>query len=347
MQYSFFDETTRTAKLSALGDTLEQLNAIVNWRIFTPVLERAIPRTVNPKGGRPPFDNLFMFKVLVIKRLYNLSHEQTEYQINDRISFMRFLGLGLGDRVPDEKTIWLYEDMLSKSEAGKDLFDLFFSAIAEKGYITRKGSIVDASFIEAPKRKNTKEQREALKRGEAPEEWADPEHPQKWMQRDTDATWTKKGNESHFGYKDNVKVDLESKFIVDFTVTTASVHDVNGAEGLFDEKDEVAYGDAAYPSLVLPEGVENRISEKGARNRPLTENQKADNHEKAKLRCRVEHVFAGIVQMVGGTGIRCKSRERAAFNISMINLLYNMRRLLSLENPTTNWIKRKRRLALA
>jgi IS5 family transposase len=288
-----------------------------------------------------------MFKVLVIKRLFNLSHEQTEYQINDRISFMRFLGLGLGDRIPDEKTIWLYEDTLSKSEAGKDLFDLFFAAIAEKGYITRKGSIVDASFIEAPKRKNTKEQREALKHGEAPEEWADPDHPQKWMQRDTDATWAKKGNESHFGYKDNVKVDLDSKFIVDFNVTTASVHDVNGAENLFDENDNVAYGDAAYPSLALPEGVNNQICEKGARSRPLTEEQKAANHEKAKLRCRVEHVFAGIVQMAGGTEIRCKSRERATFNISMLNLLYNMRRLLSLENPTTNWIKRKRRLALA
>jgi IS5 family transposase len=285
---------------------------------------------VNPKGGRPPFDNLFMFKVLVIKRLYNLSHDQTEYQINDRISFMRFLGLGLGDRVPDAKTIWLYEDLLSKSETGKDLFDLFFAAIAEKGYITRKGSIVDASFIEAPKRKNTKEQREALKRGEAPEEWADPEHPQKWMQRDTDATWTKKGNESHFGYKDHVKVDLDSKLIVDYNVTTASVNDAKGAEGLFDENDNAAYGDAAYPSLTLPEGVENQICEKAARNRPLTDEQRANNHIKAKRRCRVEHVFAGMVQMVGGTSIRSKNISRASFDISMLNLLYNMRRVVSL-----------------
>ena len=335
MQFSFFDENNRLDKLTKMGDVLEQLNAIVSWKIFTHVLDRAIVREKSKKGGRPPFDNLLMFKILVIKRLYNLSHDQTEYQINDRISFMRFLGFEIGDRVPDAKTIWLYEDMLSKSEAGKAIFDQFFLAILEKGYITRVGSIVDASFIEAPKRKNTKEQREKLKDGEVPEEWADEEHPQKLMQRDTDATWTKKGNESHFGYKDNVKVDLDSKLITDYTVTTASTNDAKAAEGIFDENDNVAYGDSAYPSLELPEGVENQISEKAQRGHPLTEKQRENNHKKAKLRCRVEHVFAGMVQMVGGTNIRSKNGSRAVFNISMLNLLYNMRRVASLEQMCT------------
>ena len=222
-----------------------------------PVLNAAIPREKSPKGGRLPFDVLLMFKVLVIKRLYNLSLDQTEYQITDRLSFMRFLGLWLGDRIPDAKTIWVYEDALAKSEAGKALFDQFFGEIETRGYVTREGSIVDASFMEAPKRKNTKEQRETLKNGEIPEEWDNPEHPQKLAQRDTDATWTKKGNEAHFGCKDNIKVDLDSKLIVDYSVTTASANDLTGAQNLFDEKDKVAYGDAAYPSLELPEDVEN------------------------------------------------------------------------------------------
>ena len=335
MQYSFFNEEARMEKLTRMGDPLEQLNRIVNWGIFTPILEKAIPRKKSEKGGRPPHANLLMFKILIIKRLYNLSHGQTEYQINDRMSFMRFLGLDFGDRIPDEKTIWLYEDMLSKSDAGKDLFDRFFAAIAQEGYVTRTGTIVDASFVEAPKRKNTKEQREKLKEGEVPEEWDDPEHPQKLMQRDTDATWTKKGNEAHFGYKDNVKVDLDSKLIIDFNVTTAATNDVKGAEDLFDEHDNVAYGDAAYPSLELPEGVENRICEKATRNHPLTGEQKESNHQKAKRRCRVEHVFAGMVQMVGGTNIRSKNMRRAIFNISMLNLLYNMRRVISLKRMYT------------
>jgi IS5 family transposase len=286
-----------------------------------------------------------MFKILIIKRLFNLLFDQTEFQINDRISFMRFLGMDFGDTVPDANTIWLYEEALSKKDAGKDLFDLFYWEIKKAGYVTHEGSIVDASFVEAPKRKNTKEQREKLKAGETPEEWNDPLHPQKLMQRDTDATWTKKGNEAHFGYKDSVKVDLDSKIIVDYEVTTASTSDVKAAEGIFDINDKVAYGDSAYPSLELPEGVENQISEKAQRNKPLTEEQKAKNTEKAKKRCRVEHVFAGIVQMVGGTEIRCKNLARATFNISMLNLLYNMRRVLSLMNPTENWIKRVARMS--
>jgi IS5 family transposase len=243
---------------------------------------------------------------------------------------MRFLGLELGERVPDAKTIWLYEDMLSKSQAGKEAFDLFVEAIAEKGYVTRQGSIVDASFIEAPRRSNTREQREALKNGEIPEEWADAEHPQKLMQRDTDATWAKKGNETHFGYKDSVKVDLESKLITDFRVTTASANDAKAAEGLFSEEDKVAYGDSAYPSLKLPEGVVNQISEKAQRGHPMTSAQREGNRRKAKLRCRVEHVFAGMVKMVGGTSVRCKSLGRAAFNIAMLNMVYNMRRAVYL-----------------
>jgi IS5 family transposase len=347
MQYSFFDKSNRLDKITKMGDVLEMLNAIVNWQIFIPVLERAIPREKSTKGGRPPFDRLLMFKILIIKRLYNLSCDQTEFQINDRISFMRFLGMDFGSTVPDAKTIWLYEEMLSKSKVGKDIFDQFFLAILEKGYVTRVGSIVDASFIEAPKRKNTKEQRESLKKGEVPKEWADAEHPQKLMQRDTDATWTKKGNEAHFGYKDNVKVDLDSKIIVDYEVTVSSTSDVKAAEGIFDENDQVAYGDAAYPSLELPEGVKNQISEKGARNRPLTEEQKARNTEKAKKRCRVEHVFVGIVQMAGGTEVRCKNLTRATFNISMMNLIYNMRRVLSLTCPTNTWVKRVARTSVA
>jgi IS5 family transposase len=229
-----------------------------------------------------------------------------------------------------EALIWHYEDMLSKSEVGKDLFDRFFDEIRNHGYITRTGSIVDASFIEAPKRKNTKEQREALKKGETPKEWDDPEHPQKLMQRDTDATWAKKGNEYHFGYKDHVKVDSDSKLIIDYRVTTASMNDVSGAKGIFDENDKVAYGDSAYPSLELPASVENRFCEKCVRNHPLTKEQKQNNHQKAKIRCRVEHVFAGMVQMVNGTTIRCKNSSRAFFNISMLNLLYNIRRVATL-----------------
>jgi len=330
LQYTLYDQNDRLKKLSKLHDILEQMNKLVDWGIFLPILTKALPHIDNGKGGRPPVSRLLIFKILIIKRLYNLSYDQTEYQINDRLTFMRFLGLDFGSPVPDAKTIWKYEELLSKGGYGKELFDMFFAEIDKNGYVTRAGSIVDASFIEAPRRKNTKEQRESLKSGKTPEEWDDPGHPQKLMQRDTDATWTKKSNTAYFGYKDNVKVDAESKLIVNYAVTTASASDIKGAETLFDVKDKVAYGDSAYPSLTLPADVENMISEKGARNNPLTDEQLENNQTKSKVRCRVEHVFAGIVQMVGGTSIRCKNIMRANFSISMMNLIYNIRRVISI-----------------
>ncbi len=157
MHYTFFDEEKCLAKITKLGDTLEQLNGIVNWAVFPPLLNKATTCDKILEDGKAPMDCLMMFKILVIKRLYNLTYDQTEYQVNDRLSFRRFLGLGFGDTVPDARTIWLYEDELSKSETGRELFNLFNEAIEKKGYVIRTGLLADASFVEVPSRRNTKE----------------------------------------------------------------------------------------------------------------------------------------------------------------------------------------------
>ena len=133
-----FDEDIRLAKLSELGDSLEKLNRVINWEMFRPLLEKATHKEKKGVGGRPPFDCVLMFKVLVLQRIYNLSDDQTEYQINDRMSFMRFLGLGLEDRVPDANTIWLFRDTLVKAGIMHELFNLFGSdtlPISEAGAV--------------------------------------------------------------------------------------------------------------------------------------------------------------------------------------------------------------------
>ena len=124
-QISLWDENARLAKLSELGDALERLNKVINWEMFRPKLEKVFKKEAKGAGGRPPYDYVLLFKILVLQRIYNLSDEQTEYQINDRMSFMRFLGLGLSDRVPDAKTIWLFRDTLTKAAVMRELFDLF------------------------------------------------------------------------------------------------------------------------------------------------------------------------------------------------------------------------------
>lgn len=165
----------------------------------------------------------------MLKRLFNLSDDAVEFQINDRMSFMRFLGLGLEDKVPDAKTIWLFKENLTKANAIEPLFHEFNRQLEEKGIITHKGIIVDAAFMDAPHQRNSRKDNHAVKDGETPEEWlADtPKAKHRLAQKDVDARWTIKNKELHYGYKGHAKVDAESKIITDYEVTPASVHDSN------------------------------------------------------------------------------------------------------------------------
>ena len=114
-QAGFFDLDERLRELSAKGDTLERLNGLVDFELFRPDLERAAPRADRSRGGRPPFDHVFMFKVLILQASHSLSDERTEFLIKDRLSFMRFLGLGLADPVPDANTIWSFRETLTRA----------------------------------------------------------------------------------------------------------------------------------------------------------------------------------------------------------------------------------------
>ncbi|MCL2087841.1 MAG: transposase [Oscillospiraceae bacterium] len=148
-----------------------------------------------------------------------------------------------------------------------------------------------------------------------------------------DARWAKKNDETHYGWKDHVKVDSDSKMIVDYEVTDASVHDSKELVGLIDEKDKVLNADSAYVGEKLHEAIleknpniELRINEKGYRNNPLTEEQKANNREKSKVRARVEHIFGHMTNSFGGIFIRSIGIARARCQIGLKNLAYNLQR---------------------
>ena len=138
--------------------------------MFRPELETALRYGDGAKGGRPPFDPVMMFKILVIQAQNNLSDDRAEFLINDRLSFMRFLGLGLTDRVPDAKTIWAFRERLTKAGAIEALFTRFDLAIREAGYIPMSGQIVDASLVSAPKQRNTDAEKKDVKEGRIPED---------------------------------------------------------------------------------------------------------------------------------------------------------------------------------
>jgi len=333
-QIGYFDEDRRLARLSEMGDPLAKVSRAVDWEIFRSILNKVFHKEARGAGCRPPWDYVLMFKILLLQSWYNIADDKAEYMINDRLSFQRFLGLSLGNKVPDAKTIWQFRDTLSKCGADQELFALFTVQMEEQGVITRSGSIVDASFVDVPRQRNTREENQTIKEGGVPEEWEEPENTNKLEQKDTDARWAKKNNEVHYGYKDHVKVDADSKMIVNFEVTNAAVHDSQEIEALCDKKDVVVNADSAYVGEKLAcdlkekcaEGVELRINEKGYRNKPLTDEQKASNREKSRVRARVEHVFGHITNSMGGMTIRCIGLRRARCAIAFKNLAYNMSR---------------------
>ncbi len=283
-----------------------------------------------------PYDYVLMFKILVLQTMYGLSDAQTQFQILDRLTFKRFLGLTSEDSIPDEKTVWLFRETLTQAGVIKKLFDLFGRQLNEAGYTAQKGQIIDASFIEAPRQRNTREENNEIKNGGTPQEWE--KHPEKLRQKDVDARWTKKNGETFFGYKNHASVDVKHKIIRDYAATSAEVHDSNMLEPVLDPNNTSAdvFTDSAYSSEKTEQRLDylwyrSKICVKGNRGAPLTESQMAQNRKKSKVRSRIEHVFAQIELMYRGR-IRCIGRLRAAAKIGLLNLVYNMKRFAYLES---------------
>lgn len=325
---SLFSEHYRLEKLSKQGDPLERLNNVISWEYFRETIEKIYTdKMVN--AGPKPYDPLMMFKILILQRYYNLSDSQIEYQILDRLSFCRFLGLSLNDKVPDEKTVWDFRDKLIKKELEKELFENFFSLLESNGLIAHKGKIIDASFVEAPRQRNSKEKNKEIKAGKTPKEWED--KPNKKRQKDVDARWTKKNNETHYGYKNHIKVDKQHKLIDTYTTTDASVHDSQALDELLTQKDkgQDLWADSAYTGekqekTIKKYRVKNKIHEKGYKNKPLTEAQKESNKEKSKIRARVEHVFGFMEQSMNRLYINSIGIKRAIGFVGLVNLTYNL-----------------------
>lgn len=342
-QMGFFDLSDRYVSLDAKKDPLVEIDSVVPWEEFRPTLERVWRRPDEERksrAGRKPMDAVVMFKALVLSALYNLSDDQIEYQVRDRLSFMRFLGLGLEDRVPDAKTVWLYREALAQAGKVEELFALFDRHLARQGYIARGGQILDASIVPVPRNHNTKDENAAIRNGDVPEDWKD--KPAKRAQKDMDARWTKKHGKSHYGYKNHVNVDRKHKLVRRWHVSDAAVHDSQAVDHLLmrGNTGSGVWADAAYRSEEMEAKLRARklkshIHRKGKRSKPLTEQAKGSNRTKSAVRVRVEHIFGAQANDMGGTLVRSIGLVRAKARIGMKNLAYNMRRLVQLRriNP--------------
>ena len=337
---SFFDVETQLDKIYQLNDFLPKLNALIPWELFRPTLQKVREKERLSHAGRKPYDVVLMFKVLILKKLYNLADERIEEQILDRFSFRAFLGLQFSDRVPDAKTIWLFSEQLKQLDLEQELFDRFDEELDRQGLQAKSGSITDGSFVEVPKQRNTKEENSQIKSCEVPERLA--ANPHVFAQKDLDAEWAKKGDELHFGYKNHVAIDEEYKLIRGYGVTGAAAHDSVPYLDVLPAKaayaDQEAFADSAYSGKEIEAKLTERgylpmICEKGYRNKPLTEEQKKMNRMKSSVRCRVEHVFGAMKMRMGDETLRSIGFGRARFWIGVRNLVYNMCRFVSLKCP--------------
>jgi transposase, IS5 family len=332
-----FDDHFVNEKLIKLGNPLQKLDSFIDWRIFEVSINQSFEKISNKKKvGRPAYCKLMLFKALIIQSLYNLSDEQLEYQILDRSSFKQFLRLKKSDRVPDSRTFWQFREQLIALGTIELLFKSFNDQLDKSGVFANEGKMVDASFVEVPKQRNTKEENKEIKQGSIPESWQ--ENSDKLAQKDIDARWTKKNDVSFYGYKNHIKADTKTKLIKKYAVSDASVHDSQLIDGLLDETDqgEDFYADSAYTGKAAEEiyrnkGVVNRVNEKGYKNKPLTQDQKSSNREKSKVRARVEHIFGFVENSMNGSYIRTIGIKRAAAKIGMMNLVYNICRCVQLK----------------
>ena len=339
-QPGFFDFANRLKDLSSFGDPLERLSQVVDFEVFRKDLEEVLNLST---GGRPPYDAVLMFKILILQALYNLSDEQAEYQVKDRLSFMRFLGLSVSQRVPDAKTVWLYRERLKPSGIMDRLFTRFDNELKIQGYLAMGGQIVDASIIQTPRQRLTKEEKATIKAGGIPSSWHN--HPAKLAKKDRDARWIMKhsrakGGEGavdlgipYFGYKNHLSCDRRFGFVRRFAVTAANQYDGHLLEQILDSENTAmdVWGDTAYSTqknttYLAEKGFRSQLHHRKPKGKELAKHLVRGNTTRSRIRSKVEHIFAGQKACMG-LFIRTIGLARANAKITLANLAYNFIRL--------------------
>jgi transposase, IS5 family len=297
-----------------------------------------------------------MFKVLVLQTLYTLSDDQTEYQLKDRLSFMRFIGLALHDPVPDAKTIWLYREQLARAGATERLFARFDALLRAKGWLAMGGQIVDATVIEARRPRLTQAEKGTIKGGGVPAEWK----PARRAQIDRDGRWTiKRGRKREtapgdghkrqpeiavpvFGYKNHIGIDREHGFLRRYRISHAAAYDGSQLGAVLDPNNtasevwaDTAYRSAANLALLDRRGLKPQFQRKKPRGRPMPAHIARGNATRARVRSRVEHVFAAQKCRLGLI-VRTLGMTRARVKIGLANLAYNFTRLAWLSSRTAH-----------
>ena len=301
---SLFADQEREAKLNKLGDALQVMEQHVDFAALAAEVDLAAPRPSRERGGRPPFPTELMVRVLLIQQLFNLSDEQMEFQLLDRLSFQRFVGLRASSQIPDRTTIWTFKERLIQAGASESVFDAVNRQLARHGYIARGGQMIDASIVEAPRQSLSKEEKAIVSEGAMPADWK----PAKRRQKDMDARWTKKHGKSYFGYKVSANADKRYKLVRKIKVSTASEHDTTHFEDVLDpantNRDILAdkgYVDGEREARLSKQDWRMHIQRKGTKDKPIPMRQSEVDNMLAQMQEREEKVKPKVSFEVGET----------------------------------------------
>ncbi|HYW35294.1 MAG TPA: IS5 family transposase [Balneolaceae bacterium] len=319
-QLSILDQwATQSGQVSRSTERLAEIDEWIDW---DPLYEigRTIDKT-GPAGGQPRKPVRWMIRGLFLQHLYQLSDPQLEDQLIDRLSFRRFAGLPLDQKVPDFSTFWRFREALASEGYLEELFAEVTGQLEAKGLILKRGTVVDASIIESAGRPLSDDKRRELE-----------EQPS--AQIDTDADSTRKGGTHYFGYKGHIGVDVGSKLIRQVSFTAASPHDSTQLENLLSGDERAIFGDKAYPSKDLKvrcrqQGIYYGILDKAYRNTPLSGSQKARNERKRRVRRYGEHPFAALKNRYGMAVASAKTKLRNKARFILAALCWNIERSIS------------------
>lgn len=294
------------------NEWLNRIDDVVDWSAVVKILDEIYASD----EGRPSYPLLTLVKLLLLQQWYGLSDPGVEEAVDDRLSFRRFAGLPLDEGVPDHSAIWRFRQELAKQGLAEAVFEEINRQLDARGLIVRKGTLIDATLIEAsvkPPRGNA---------GEVSE-------------RDPEAGWTRKNGKSHFGYKAHVAVDEGSEIIRTALLTSADLHDSQPAAALIQGDEKAVYGDKAYASEALraklaAAGIDDRVMYRAARNKPLKPWQSWFNKAVAAIRCAVERRFAVMKRHYRFRRVRYLGLVRNACHLHLLCTAINLRRALVL-----------------
>lgn len=319
-QISILDSALNTrSKRSRSDELLKKIETFVNWEELEHLCEGMYKAS---RRGRPTLPILFSLKCLILQYLYDLSDPSLEDALIDRLSFQRFLGISFDREIPDFSTIWRFRDRLIKANLLDRMFEAILTELDVKNVILRKGTLIDATLIEA-----------ARKPGK--DKGNDNDTPRRKAQRDTGASHTQKGKKHYYGYKGHIGVDQGSNIIRKRKLTTARVHDIQQRETMLSGDERAIFADKAYYDDTIKrklrrEGIYNGILDKGRRNRPLSKKQKKDNKQKSAVRNAVERPFAYFKCRLGFRKVRYVTLKRNELHFTFLCIIHNIRRGIAL-----------------